>query len=121
MQWTCEYWQTPLVFPAQEPAQGAVLPRHRVVQQKPLLQTPAPHDESSEQPWPSLLLHTPVASQAPVHRPVGSSWPINATQAWLASQVRHGPAQSDAAQQASSAMHEVVFPTVHDFVMAGQP
>ena len=71
------------------------------------------------QVWPFLLLHAPVASHVPVQRPLGSSWLMAATQAWLVLQVWQVPAQSAFAQQADVAMHVVPEDEVHAFSPVG--
>ena len=69
---------------------------------------------------PFLLLHAPAASQVPGQRALGSSMFTAATQAWLALQDLHCPAQSLLVQQPPAAMQVVVPPTVHDCMLAGQ-
>jgi hypothetical protein len=67
-----------------------------------------------------LLLQAPVASQVPLHRPLGSSMPTAATQAWAAEQSLQVPVQSLFLQQAPAGMQVTVAPTVQACIMAGQ-
>ena len=72
-------------------------PEHAVSQQMPsgAQVVPLAHPPTTVwQVWPFLLLHVPVASHVPRQRPVESSCPTTATQAWPDEQAWQGPGQS---------------------------
>lgn len=66
---------------------------------------------------PCLLLQTPLASQVPAQRPLGSFALFTATQVWLVvSQDVHAVLQSLLVQQPVEGMQVVVLPTVQELV-----
>jgi hypothetical protein len=67
---------------------------------------------------PCLLLHIPLASQVPAHRPFGSLAFLTATHAWVVvSQLVQAAVQSVSLQQAVAAMQIVVPAIVQDFMV----
>lgn len=103
--------------PGVMPLQNSHEPVQAVLQQTPSAQFPVTHWAAAVQGWPCFVLHAPLASHVPAQRPVGSSMPLTATQAWLVVlHVAQLPGQSRLVQHPVLGMHIVAPAIVQDVV-----